>query len=138
MLDHLQKADHLVLSFIFDFSDIIKQTLDGMLRSLAFQLFQLFQGDIGFAHQLDYLFQAHQHGGIQPATKTLEDFVNKTLLGQKILIVLDALDESITRGELLRWIKNLVSLPELAHIKLFCTSRPETEFQNNIPGLIGD
>ncbi|KAJ5675371.1 Pfs NACHT and Ankyrin domain protein [Penicillium macrosclerotiorum] len=40
VLDHLaQEIGSIALSFFFDFNDVAKQTLDGMLRSLAFQLY---------------------------------------------------------------------------------------------------
>lgn len=69
-LDHLAKGnDRLILSFFFDFGDTRKQTLDGMLRSLAFQLDQGGAGCVG----LDGSIQAHQDGRDQPATKALSD-----------------------------------------------------------------
>ena len=59
-LDHLAMGNHrLILSFFFDFSDMAKQTMDDMLRSLAFQLYQ---GRAGSASLLDALFQAHPYG----------------------------------------------------------------------------
>ncbi|RSL82936.1 hypothetical protein CEP52_016837 [Fusarium oligoseptatum] len=136
VLDHLAKGnDRLILSFFFDFSDTTKQTLDGMLRSLAFQLYQ---GGAGSA-SLDASFQAHKDGRDQPATKALSDILFKMLAVQKkVSIVLDALDESITRGELLRWIEDLVSRPELRHVQLICTGRPEPEFMRKIPSLMGE
>ncbi|KAL6352302.1 hypothetical protein LRP88_14415 [Fusarium phalaenopsidis] len=137
MLDHLAKgSDRLILSFFFDFSDTAKQTLDGMLRSLAFQLYQ---GGAGSASLLNNSFQAHQDGRDQPATKALSDVLFKMLAVQKkVSIVLDALDESTTRGELLLWIKDVVSKPELRHVQLICTGRPEPEFMRGIPSLIGE
>jgi hypothetical protein len=137
VLDHLAKGnDRLILSFFFDFSDTTKQTLDGMLRSLAFQLYQ---GGAGSAGLLDALFQAHQNGRDQPATKTLEDVVYKMIAVHKEgAVVLDALDESTTRGELLLWMNDMVSRPELGHVQLICTSRPEPEFMRDIPLLIGE
>lgn len=45
-------------------------------------------------------------------------------------------DESTTKNELLLWISNIVSRPELNHVQLFCTSRPELEFQRRIAKLI--
>jgi hypothetical protein len=137
MLDHLAKGnDRLILSFFFDFSNTTKQTLDGMLRSLAFQLYQ---GGAGSASLLDSPFQAHQDGRDQPATKALSDVLFKMFAVQeRVSIVLDALDESTTRGELLRWIEDVVSRPELRHVQLICTGRPELEFLREIPSLIGD
>ncbi|KAK4198015.1 Pfs, NACHT and ankyrin domain protein [Triangularia verruculosa] len=137
VLDHLAKGDdRFILSFFFDFSDTTKQTLDGMLRSLAFQLYQ---GGRGSAGLLDASFQAHQNGRDQPATKTLEDVVCKMLVVQKKgFIVLDALDESTTRSELLQWMNDVVPRPELGDVQLICTGRPEPEFIRNIPLLIGN
>ena len=137
VLDHLAKGnDRFILSFFFDFSDTIKQTLDGMLRSLASQLYHGGAGSAGF---LDASFKAHQNGADQPATKTLEDVVNKMFAVQKkVSVVLDALDESTTRGELLLWMNNVVSRPELGDVQLICTGRPEPEFVRNIPSLIGE
>lgn len=77
VLDHLTKRnDSLILSFFFDFSDTTKQTLDGMLRSLAFQLFQ---DGAGAAIYLDALFRAHQNGSNQPTTKDLLHTIFKML-----------------------------------------------------------
>ncbi|KAH0595471.1 hypothetical protein MHUMG1_06646 [Metarhizium humberi] len=137
VLDHLMKGnDRLILSFFFDFSDNTKQTLDGMLRSLASQLYQ---GGAGSAGLLDASLQAHQDGRDQPATTTLEDVVCKMLAAQKkASIILDALDESTTRRKLLLWIKDIVSRPQLSDIQLICTARPETEFIREIPLLIGE
>ncbi|KAK4220461.1 hypothetical protein QBC38DRAFT_207355, partial [Podospora fimiseda] len=137
VLDHLAKRDdRLILSFFFDFSDTTKQTLDGMLRSLAFQLYQ---GGPGSANFLNASFKAHRDGRDQPATKALEDVVCKMLVIQKKgCIVLDALDESSTRVKLLEWMNGLVSRPELGDIQLICTSRPEHEFMRDIPSFIGE
>jgi hypothetical protein len=135
VLDHLAKGnDGLILSFFFDFSDTTKQTLDGMLRSLAFQLHQ---GGVGSASHLDALSQAHQNSSDQPAIKELSDIVfNMLVVQKKVYIVLDALDESKNRDKLLLWIKGVLSRPELVHVRLLCTSRPESEFLRTIPPLI--
>ncbi|KAK7398509.1 hypothetical protein QQX98_012117 [Neonectria punicea] len=137
VLDHLAKGnDRLILSFFFDFGDMTKQTVDGMLRSLAFQLWQ---GGIGSAIHLDAAFQAHQNGSNQPTTAALSNVVFKMLAVQKeVSIVLDALDESKTREAVLLWIKDVVSTPELVHVQLIYTSRPEPEFMREIPSLIGE
>ncbi|EAQ93238.1 hypothetical protein CHGG_01473 [Chaetomium globosum CBS 148.51] len=137
VLDHLAKGnDRRILSFFFDFSDTAKQTVDAMLRSLAFQLYR---GRARSAGVLDASFQAHQDGRNQLATKTLSDALFKMLAVQKkVSIVLDALDESRTRADLLLWIRDVVSRPELGHVQLFCTGRPEAEFLRDIPSLIGE
>ena len=137
VLDHLAKGnDRRILSFFFDFSDTAKQTVDVMLRSLAFQLYRGKASSVGV---LDASFQAHQDGHNQITIKTLSDVLFKMLAVQKkVSIVLDALDESTTRADLLLWIKDIVSRPELDHVQLICTGRPETEFLRDIPSLIGE
>lgn len=136
VLDHLAKGnDCVVLSFFFDFGDTAKQTLDGMLRSLAFQLYRYGAGP---AHPLDGSFQAHQDGSKQPTTEALLGILFKMLVVQKkVSIVLDALDESTTRGKLLLWIKEVVSSPELHHVQLICTGRPKAEFLSDMPSSVG-
>ncbi|KAI6785924.1 uncharacterized protein J7T54_006263 [Emericellopsis cladophorae] len=136
VLDELAAGkDRLLVSFFFDFGDTTKQSVDGMLRSIAFQLYQLGAG----SSVLDFSFQAHQGGSQQPASKTLEDIVMKMLTVQKkVSVILDALDESTTRSEVLSWMEAITSRPELAHVQLLCTSRPELEFQRNFPELIGE
>ncbi|KAK3378799.1 hypothetical protein B0T24DRAFT_568404 [Lasiosphaeria ovina] len=136
VLDHLaQEKDRFILSFFFDFSDTKKQTVDGMLRSLAFQLYQYGTGSA----VLDATFQAHQDGRDQPATKALSDVVYKMLAAQnQVSIVLDALDESTTRDELLLCLNDVVFRRELGHVQLLCTGRPESEFLRRITSLIGE
>lgn len=65
-------------------------------------------------------------------------FYSMLAVQKKVFIVLDALDESTTRGELLHWIEDIVSRPELRHVQLICTGRPEPEFMREIPSLIGE
>ncbi|CAG8262989.1 unnamed protein product [Penicillium salamii] len=137
MLDYLTGGtDGLILSFFFDFNDIAKQTLEGLLRSLAFQLYQV---GVDSAIHLDALLQANQNGKDQPTTKALWVVVLKMLLAQsKVYIILDALDESKPRNDVIDWIKDVVSRPELAHVQLLLTGRPEPEFLRYIPPLIGN
>ncbi len=137
VLDHLtEKSNGLVLSFFFDFGDITKQTVDYMLRSLAFQLYQGGTGSVG---PLDASFRTHQDGRQQPTTAALQDVIVKMLTIQKrVYIVLDALDESMTRGELISWIRDMASSPELGHVQLLCTGRPESEFLRDLPLLVGE
>jgi hypothetical protein len=136
VLDYLAKGnDNPVLNFFFDFSDTKKQTYESMLRSLVFQLYQ---GGVDSAIHLDASFQAHQNGKDQPGTKALSAMLFKMLGVQKrVFIVLDALDESSTRDDILKWIEDIMSRSELAHIQLLYTSRPESEFLRRIPALIG-
>ncbi|KAJ6041251.1 Pfs NACHT and Ankyrin domain protein, partial [Penicillium canescens] len=137
VLDYLAKGDdQVILSFFFHFNDTKKQTVDSMLRSFAFQLYQ---GRVESTVHLNSLFQAHQDGRDQPTTKALWEVICKILTGQKkTSIVIDALDESTTRSELFLWVKDVVSRPEFGHVQLLCTGRPESEFLHDIPPLIGE
>jgi hypothetical protein len=136
VLDHLAKwNDGLILSFFFDFNDVAKQTLEGMLRSLAFQLYD---GGVDSADHLDAGFQTHRNGSDQPTKKVLWNVVFKMLVAyRKVYIVLDALDESKTRDAVVDWIRDVVSRRELLHVQLLLTGRPESEFLRDIPPLIG-
>ncbi|CEJ62927.1 hypothetical protein PMG11_11412 [Penicillium brasilianum] len=137
VLDHLAKgSDGPILNFFFDFSDTKKQTYESMLRSLAFQLYQ---GGVDSAIHLEGSFQAHQNGKNQPKTEALWIMFYKMLGVQKrVYIVLDALDESTSRDDILKWIEDIISRPELDHVQLLYTSRPESEFLRRIPTLIGE
>lgn len=137
VLDYLAKGnDNPILNFFFDFSDTEKQTHESILRALTFQLYE---GGINSVLHLNTSFQAHQHGKIQPKIKALSAILFKMLGAQKrVFIVLDALDESTTRDDILKWIEVILSRPELAYIQLLCTSRPESEFLRRIPILIGE
>lgn len=137
VLDHMTKGnDRTILNFFFDFSDTQKQTYQSMLRSLVFQLYQY--GFDGAIH-LDTSFKAHQNGKDQPKIDALWGIFFKMLEVQKrVSIVLDALDESTTMNDILKWIKDMISKPELAHVQLLYTSRPESEFLRRIPILIGE
>ncbi|PLB48774.1 Pfs, NACHT and ankyrin domain protein, partial [Aspergillus steynii IBT 23096] len=136
VLDHLaNRNDGPILNFFFDFSDNKKQTYERMLRSLAFQLYQ---GRVDSAIHLDASFQAHQNGKDQPKTESLWVILSKMLRVQnRASIILDALDESTTRDDILTWIEDIISRPELAHVQMLYTSRPESEFLRRIPTLIG-
>ena len=137
VLDHLEKAnDGLILSFFFDFSGSKKQTLDGLLRWLAFQLYK---DEARSSVHLDALFQAHHDGSNVPTTKALSDIVLKMLVAQKkVYVILDVLDESRTRNDVLRWIEDIVSNSELVHVQFLYTSRPKKEFLHYILPLIGE
>jgi hypothetical protein len=106
-----------------------------MMRSLAFQLYL---GGVGSIIYLDALFQSHRNSGEQPTAEVLSNTVFKMLIVQKkVTIVLDALDKSKSTPDVLLWIKDMVSRPELVHVQLLFTSRPESQFLRYIPPLIG-
>ena len=139
ILDHiLQIENRTILKFFFDFNDIRKQTVEGLLLSVAFQLYS---HGVGMA-ELEKCFEAAKiSAGIssrpEPITKNvLSNCVEAMikLAKQKIWIVVDALDECTTRSDLLEWIRSFTD----KNIHLLVTSRPEVEFKNNVPGIFGE
>ncbi|KAH7154667.1 hypothetical protein DER46DRAFT_512004, partial [Fusarium sp. MPI-SDFR-AT-0072] len=69
ILNYLRNIDnHITLDFFFNFNNIIKQILDGILCSLIFELYKL---RINSLRELNSLFKSHRNSRDQPATNTL-------------------------------------------------------------------
>ncbi|KAI5460679.1 hypothetical protein BGZ63DRAFT_414828 [Mariannaea sp. PMI_226] len=117
IIDNLLQTDtHTTLFFFFDFNDPGKQTLESLLRSLA-------------VSRLDRLFTSHDKGQRQLDISALSDYVKSIMQADgKIALVIDALDECITRKGLLDWLRDFAS----SHAQLIVTGRPEAEFQCEI------
>ncbi|KDN68182.1 hypothetical protein CSUB01_10565 [Colletotrichum sublineola] len=137
VIDHLEETGaHLTLSFFFDFNDTRKQTLEDLLRSLAFQLYLT---GTEATTILDRLFTSSDDGNRQPDISALSTCVELMLQSSpNIAIVLDALDECTTRDKLLSWIRRLSSSSNTKKIKLIVTGRPEAEFCREIPRVFGE
>jgi Cdc6-like AAA superfamily ATPase len=91
-----------LLYFYFDFNDNRKQTLDGALRSL---ISQLADQSASASKEAELLHKSNKDGNEQPSTQTLSQTLHKMLtVASHTRIVLDALDECMTRNELLPWI----------------------------------
>lgn len=138
VLDHFANAkeqSEILLRFYFDFSDTTKQTVDGMLRSLVFQVFQ---SSTTSASHLIALFHRCQKGSQQPSTRALSEVLSKMIEGnERVFVILDALDESSSRREVLSWIKHITS-DSMPQVQLLCTGRPEADLLREIPLLIGE
>ncbi|KAK4182388.1 ankryin repeat protein, partial [Podospora australis] len=132
ILDYLYDArpsSCVCLDFFFDFRDKDKQHLDNLLRLLALQLY-LQCADA--RKDLDTLFTSCDDGRKQPTTVSLSSTVHGMMKHpKKLQIILDALDECVTRAELLNWMKRLVR-PDLKHIQLIATSRQEEEIESSL------
>ncbi|THX55486.1 hypothetical protein D6D06_04888, partial [Aureobasidium pullulans] len=113
-----------VIFFFFSFSNESKQKLDHMLRSLIFQLSERHQTA---KDRLVVEFKEHNDG-----RKPLHGTALQSVFGQmvdtvqNVTIVLDALDESTTRPELLKWITSFPS----GHGRFLLTSRSEMEIED--------
>ncbi|KAF4485928.1 Ankyrin repeat and KH domain-containing protein mask [Colletotrichum fructicola Nara gc5] len=135
--DHItQGPERIALHFFFDFSDDRKQTLDNMLRALVLQLYVFQPKSIP---ELEDLFKRCNEGRDQPDSVALSDCLLRVFSGSpQTYVFLDALDECSERGRLLKWIKEFVAVPDLDHVKLIMTARPEAEFNQQIIPLIQD
>lgn len=132
ILDHLlQTGTHTLLAFFFDFNDPKKQRMENLLRSLAVQLYLTRNETV---KSLDSLFASHDSGRRQPDMNTLAACVDTMVeVTDEVVIILDALDECVTRDELLQWIGSLKS----SNAQLIMTSRPDADFRSSIPHLLG-
>ncbi|KAH7268752.1 hypothetical protein B0J15DRAFT_441888 [Fusarium solani] len=133
ILDTLLQTDtRTTLAFFFDFNDPRKQTLESLLRSLAFQLYHS-GGEA--ANRLDSLFTHHDNGRRQPDTSALSACVDTIIqITGKVAVILDALDECTTRKELLSWMRGFAS----GNAQIIVTGRPEPDFNREIPSLFDE
>ncbi|KAI4852088.1 Pfs, NACHT and ankyrin domain protein [Aureobasidium sp. EXF-8845] len=130
VIEHLKNVItpiHVVLYFYFDFNDSNKQTLENMLRSL---INQMYQGQPDTRGPLDQLWYARRQGNQLLSRKSLEDvllvMLNKV---ENVSIVLDALDESTTRSDLLAWIRSVLGADSIA-CRIVVTSRREEDIES--------
>ncbi|EXA53722.1 hypothetical protein FOVG_01438 [Fusarium oxysporum f. sp. pisi HDV247] len=139
IIDDLAKSETFsrgLLYFFFDFTDISKQSLEGLVRSLCNQLYYK-EGKV--QERLDSLYSSCDNGHQQPTTEALEAAFNDTIQqAGEVWIVVDALDECRTRkgfptAGLLSWLKTLLDIQQL-NIHLLITSRLEQDIESTITG----
>ncbi|CVL00692.1 uncharacterized protein FMAN_10037 [Fusarium mangiferae] len=133
ILDDLRDtSDTITLAHYFDFNDVKKQSLDGLLRSLAFQLYR--QGSSATSSPLDQLFTSYEGGSTEPDILDLESCVSAMFkaVGQA-LILIDALDECTCRKFLLPWIGRTGS----ESIRFILTARPENDIRTHLYHFFG-
>lgn len=123
-----------LLYFYFDFSDIGKQTLESMVRSLISQL--SYKSEDTWK-QLDSLFSSCEDGRRQPTCESLYKVLLHMIEQVKeVWLVLDALDECRTKKGpstegLLSWIREVLN-SEQRNVHLLMTSRPEQDIEFGI------
>ncbi|CEJ80058.1 hypothetical protein VHEMI00263 [[Torrubiella] hemipterigena] len=133
ILDNLAAMNtYTILTFFFDFRKTSNQRLDDMLHSIVFQLYC---SRLTCRKVLDSLFTSHGDGNEQPDTDKLSHCLKDMMqtVG-KVIILLDALDEGSDRPKLLKWMKEFI--PPLTHVQLLCTSRPEDDIRQSLPGWV--
>jgi hypothetical protein len=127
IIEHLSNVatpDQTLLYFYFDFNDKNKQTLEKMLRSLAIQLYQAQPDDRGPLEQL------WGKGQNQPSQESLSDVLLAMLSRlNNVSIVLDALDESTTRSDLLPWLRDVLKADSCA-CRILVTARREEDIES--------
>lgn len=122
-------SSHFVLYFFFDFTDIDKQSLDKLVRSLVAQLYSRCDNS---RKDLDKLFSSCGDGFQQPTYESLfTTFLQMVNYVGKIYIVIDALDECKTRKDLLFWMGRLAKFG-CAKLHLLTTSRREEDIESEL------
>ncbi|KAJ5933712.1 hypothetical protein N7454_006041 [Penicillium verhagenii] len=118
-----------VLIFYFDFNDSKKQSLNKLVCSLVTQMYSRCPS---CRVDLDMLFLSCESGARQPTDKALfGTFLQMMKHVERIQIILDALDECETRGDLLSWIGDLLN-SDHAGLHLLATSRKEEEIESEL------
>jgi Cdc6-like AAA superfamily ATPase len=123
-----------VLYFYFDSNDIIsKQTLDGAVRSL---LWQVSYHAGGCSPEVEQLYGQCDEGRRQPPTQDLLSALEKSLRGfGRVNLVLDALDECKFRPNLLLWLTKLTAAG-LSNVQIIATSREEHDIKTALEKLV--
>ncbi|KAK0262089.1 hypothetical protein LTS09_003513 [Friedmanniomyces endolithicus] len=118
--------ESVVLYFFFDFRDSAKQSVEKMIRSLVFQLYQHAEST---RKHVEQLYLSCRSGREQPSTKALLDTWEMMVenIGDPY-VVLDALDECKTRTDL------LLQLPRFKseRVCLLLTSRTEEDIESSL------
>jgi hypothetical protein len=122
-LSNVTSRDQILLYFYFDFNDKNKQTHENMLRSLVDQLYR---GQPDARGPLDQLWSSSRH----LSRDTLRDIL-LAMLGKvnNVSIVLDALDESTTRSDLLAWMQSVLEAESVV-CRIVATSRREQDIES--------
>jgi hypothetical protein len=124
IIEHLSDVttpDQVLLYFYFDFNDKDKKPLENMLRSLVSQLYQ---GQLDARGPLDQLWASSQYLSKRSLRDVLLSMLCKV---NNVSIVLDALDESTTRSDLLAW---LCDVHETGSCRILVTARREEDIES--------
>jgi len=127
--------------YYFDFKDIAKQGIRGLLTSLLSQFCAT--SDPCYQILFDLYFENHE-GSQQPSDKTLMESLTKILRlpdAPMRCIIMDAIDECpntsgfpTPREEILEFLEDLVGL-NLPNLRICVTSRPEMDIQTVLEPL---
>ena len=129
-----------VVYYYFDFRDANKQTRQGLLSSL---LYQLSSESDRCSEILSRFHTAHTHGARKPSDAALmhclRDMLEQHL--QVTYIIIDAIDECpntsyppTPREKVLEFLEGLISL-RLPHLRICISSRPEVDIRETLDSL---
>jgi len=136
VLQHCQgDAEKGAAYFFFDFNDAQKQDPEKMVRSL---LCQLSQQCIEIPASLDALFSACDSGQRQPSMHALVEALRSMMQElPQVYIILDALDESAKRAELMEMLEEMAGW-QLQNLHLLVTSRSERDIESCLEGFVDE
>jgi Cdc6-like AAA superfamily ATPase len=141
IIEHLRSfPDLTLLYFYFDFNDVKKQSLEGVVKALISQLYYTCRDA---QKPLDALYSSSNEGSNQPSCESLcKVFLQMIEQAKDVSIVLDALDECSTRKGrptegLLSWIRDLLNSERIS-VHLLVTSRPEQDIQSGLNDLVNE
>ncbi len=124
-----------VAFFYFDFADSEKQHHEKMIRSL---ITQLSTQNPHVSQALNSLFSSCSNGNIQPSLKSLLSLLREIIEQfQETFIIIDALDECMTRDKLLTVIDEIVGW-KLDKLHTLTTSRKEHDIEELMNELSED
>ena len=119
--------------FYFDFNDTQKQVPELMLRSL---LRQLLQRSVTIPDGVDVLFSYCKDGKEQPSLPALLTMTQEVMRRfSHVYLVLDALDESTNRAELMEMLETVAGW-QLGISHLLMTSRRERDIEMTLETLV--
>ncbi|KAI4735291.1 Pfs, NACHT and ankyrin domain protein [Aureobasidium sp. EXF-12298] len=128
-LNSLITPGHVLLYFYFTFTDANKRTLENMLRSLVYQLYQKQPDAQEPLNQLWRSLRAKKDYQ-QLSKKSLGDIMLVMLSKvTEVSIVLDALDESITRNDVLAWLRDVLEATSFT-CRILVTARREQDIES--------
>ncbi|KAH0163358.1 Pfs, NACHT and ankyrin domain protein, partial [Aureobasidium melanogenum] len=127
VLEQEKSSPRALLYFFFDFN--IRFDLEKLIRSL---MNQLYRKRTGVQHHLDRLWAYCEDGNRQPSLDLLKSTFSEMLRQtHNVSIVIDALDESEDRRELLDWIE-----ASYTEAQFLITSRKETDIEITIKSFL--
>jgi len=122
-----------VAYFYFDFNDTAKQRQDKLIRSLVMQLAM---ENLEGLKKLEQLYSNCQYGQRQPTEDALVAILTELIASRDhTYIVLDALDECLSRDELMALIQEMVDW-RLESLHLLATSRKEKDIEDTLEPLV--